>query len=246
MSKYTTGEIAKICGVSVRTVQYYDNRGILTPCELSEGGRRLYSEEDLNQMRIICFLREMGFSIDNIGTLFSDGNSEEVITLLIEDQTEHVEKEHRECEEKLNKLHEMKRLLKRFDRISPNSFGDIAHMMNNQRKRKKLLFFMLMIGIVMDIIEVSTLIYGIRTANWIPLWIGLPFVIALGVAISVLYFRRTVFICPHCHTIFRASLRKSFWARHTPNTRRLTCPNCGQTSFCVETYGKEEKKNGNA
>ena len=31
MSKYTTGEIAKLCGVSVRTVQYYDTRGILTP-----------------------------------------------------------------------------------------------------------------------------------------------------------------------------------------------------------------------
>ena len=31
MSKYTTGEIAKLCGVSVRTVQYYDERGILTP-----------------------------------------------------------------------------------------------------------------------------------------------------------------------------------------------------------------------
>lgn len=45
MSKYTTGEIAKLCGVSVRTVQYYDTRGILTPSELTEGGRRLYSED---------------------------------------------------------------------------------------------------------------------------------------------------------------------------------------------------------
>ena len=47
MSKYTTGEIAKLCGVSVRTVQYYDTRNILTPSELTEGGRRLYSEDYL-------------------------------------------------------------------------------------------------------------------------------------------------------------------------------------------------------
>ena len=47
MSRYTTGEIAKLCGVSVRTVQYYDQRGILVPGELSEGGRRLYSEDDV-------------------------------------------------------------------------------------------------------------------------------------------------------------------------------------------------------
>ena len=40
MSKYTTGEIAKLCGVSVRTVQYYDTRNILTPSELTEGRGR--------------------------------------------------------------------------------------------------------------------------------------------------------------------------------------------------------------
>lgn len=66
MSKYTTGEIAKLCGVSVRTVQYYDTRNILTPSELTEGGRRLYSEEDLKRMKIICFLRDAGISINSI------------------------------------------------------------------------------------------------------------------------------------------------------------------------------------
>ena len=69
MSKYTTGEIAKLCGVTVRTVQYYDTRGVLIPSELTEGGRRLYSEEDLQKMKIICFLRGLDFSIDNIATL---------------------------------------------------------------------------------------------------------------------------------------------------------------------------------
>ena len=64
MSKYTTGEIAKLCGVSVRTVQYYDDRGILIPSELSEGGRRLYSEDNLKRMHIICFLREVGIPIN--------------------------------------------------------------------------------------------------------------------------------------------------------------------------------------
>ena len=56
MSKYTTRELAKLCSVTVRTVQYYDTRGILIPSELSEGGRRLYSEDDLRRTKIICFL----------------------------------------------------------------------------------------------------------------------------------------------------------------------------------------------
>ena len=63
MSKYSTGELAKLCGVTVRTVQYYDTRGILIPSELSEGGRRLYSEDDLRRMKIICFLRGLDLTI---------------------------------------------------------------------------------------------------------------------------------------------------------------------------------------
>ena len=72
MSKYTTGEMAKLCGVSVRTVQYYDTRGILTPSELTEGGRRLYLEDDVKRMKIICFLRDVGISIKNIGELLTE------------------------------------------------------------------------------------------------------------------------------------------------------------------------------
>lgn len=73
MSKYTTGELAKLCSVTVRTVQYYDTRGILVPSELSEGGRRLYSGNDLKRMRIICFLRGLGISISSISELMTEG-----------------------------------------------------------------------------------------------------------------------------------------------------------------------------
>lgn len=93
MSKYTTGEIAKLCGVTVRTVQYYDTRGILVPTELSEGGRRLYSEDDLERMKIICFLRELGLPIDSIGQLLSEENPGNVISLLLEQQEQTLKEE---------------------------------------------------------------------------------------------------------------------------------------------------------
>ena len=83
---YTTGEVAKLCGVSVRTVQYYDTRNILTPSELSEGGRRLYSEEDVRRMKIICFLRDAGISISSIEGLLAEKEPGKVIHMLIEQQ----------------------------------------------------------------------------------------------------------------------------------------------------------------
>ena len=79
MSKYTTGELAKLCNVTVRTVQYYDKRGILIPTELSEGGRRLYSESDLQRLKVICFLREVDVPIDAISELLEEEHPEKVI-----------------------------------------------------------------------------------------------------------------------------------------------------------------------
>ncbi|MCF0233183.1 MAG: MerR family transcriptional regulator, partial [Enterococcus sp.] len=55
---YSTGELAKLANVSVRTVQYYDKRGILKPSDVTEGGRRIYTDSDLDKLKTICFLRK--------------------------------------------------------------------------------------------------------------------------------------------------------------------------------------------
>ena len=236
---YTTGEMAKLCGVSVRTVQYYDSRGILIPSELSEGGRRLYSEEDLKKMKIICFLRNIGLSINSIGELLEEDNSSAVISLLLGQQAQVLEEEIRERREKLQKVEEMTQELKLMNHISVESIGDIAYMMENKKKLKKVHTVMLAVGIPMDIIEVGTIWYWVETGNWIPFAIGMPIVIALAVWVSRYYFKHTVYICPECHEVFRPSFRQAFFASHTPKTRRLTCPSCGKKSFCVETYGED-------
>ena len=99
MSQYTTGEIAKLTGVTVRTVQYYDSRGILIPSDFSEGGRRLYSEEDLRKLRIICFLRELGIQINHINEILEADNAENVISVLLEQQLSEVKHELAEKEQ---------------------------------------------------------------------------------------------------------------------------------------------------
>ena len=99
MSRYTTGELAKLCNVSVRTVQYYDTRGILVPSELSEGGRRLYSENDLKLMKVICFLRELDISINTIAKLLNEDNFEDVIMLVLDEQQDALKNEIKEKED---------------------------------------------------------------------------------------------------------------------------------------------------
>ena len=138
MSKYTTGELARLCGVTVRTVQYYDARGILIPSELSEGGRRLYSEDDLKRMKIICFLRELELPIDAISQLLKEEHPEKVISLLIEQQEKALSEEISDKEAKLGKLRELKNGLKSQAAFSLETIGDIAAIMESKKNLKNM------------------------------------------------------------------------------------------------------------
>lgn len=62
----TVGEVAKKMGVTVRTLQYYDKEGLLSPSSESEGGRRLYTDKDLVTLHQIISLKSLGFSLDDI------------------------------------------------------------------------------------------------------------------------------------------------------------------------------------
>jgi len=62
----TVGEVAKKIGVTVRTLQYYDKEGLLSPSAESKGGRRLYIDRDLVTLHQIISLKSLGFSLDDI------------------------------------------------------------------------------------------------------------------------------------------------------------------------------------
>ncbi len=62
----TVGQVAKKMGVTVRTLQYYDKEGLLSPSAESEGGRRLYTDKDLVLLHQIKALKSLGFSLDAI------------------------------------------------------------------------------------------------------------------------------------------------------------------------------------
>ena len=240
MSKYTTGEVAKLCGVTVRTVQYYDNRGILVPSQLSEGGRRLYSEDDLKRMKVICFLRDLDLPINTIAQLLAEEHPEKVIDLLLQQQEAELKEEVRQRQEKLDKLTQLQRELKSVKHFSIESISDIAAIMENKKKLHRIRWTMIGVGLIAEIFEVGTVLLWAFEGVWWPfVCIGLPVAIGLSIWISIYYFKNVAYICPECHQVFHPRFREAFWASHTPTTRKLTCPKCGHKGFCIETYGAE-------
>ena len=240
MSKYTTGEIAKLCGVTVRTVQYYDARGIMIPSELSEGGRRLYSEDDLKRMKVICFLRELDLPIDAISQILKEEHPEKVVSLLVEQQETALAEEISEKQEKLGKLRELKNGLKSRAAFSLESIGDMAVVMESKNKLKKMHRMMLLTGLPVTALQWFSIIFWIVRGIWWPFILWVLVAVPWGILVSRHYFRHVQYICPECHEVFRPALREAFWANHTPTARKLTCTECGHKGFCVEIWGGDE------
>ena len=243
MSKYTTGEIAKLCGVSVRTVQYYDSRNILVPSELSEGGRRLYSEEDLKRMRIICFLREAGVPINRIGELFAEEHPEKIISILLDQQKQELREAIADSQKKLDIVETIKREMKELESFSVESIGDIAYVMKQKSKLNKMRWTMVLSGIPVTVLQWVSIVLWITHGLWWLFAIWACVAAAWSVFVSIWYFGHAAYICPECHDVFKPRFKEAFWAYHTPRMRRLTCPKCGHKGLCIEVYSEKEDNN---
>jgi len=62
----TISQIAKLTGVSIRTLQYYDEIGLLKPSEVTLSGYRLYDDDALERLQQILFFKEMDFKLREI------------------------------------------------------------------------------------------------------------------------------------------------------------------------------------
>lgn len=68
----TVKELAEITGISVRTLHYYDEIGLLTPTDRSEAGYRLYDDKALEVLRQILFFREFDISLREIKSVMEN------------------------------------------------------------------------------------------------------------------------------------------------------------------------------
>ena len=86
-NSYSIGEFSQITGLSVRTLRFYHERGILTPTSVDEAtGYRFYDDTKVEKARVIMRLRQMEFSIDDIAAVLGECTDEADILNYLERQ----------------------------------------------------------------------------------------------------------------------------------------------------------------
>lgn len=65
-------EVSKLIGVSKRTLQYYDEIGLLSPTEYTESGYRLYDDIAMKKLWKILLLKELGYQLNDIKKILDD------------------------------------------------------------------------------------------------------------------------------------------------------------------------------
>ena len=73
--RFSPKTLSDITGVSIRTLHYYHEKGLLVPQQMSANGYRYYNVQDISKLQYILFLKELDLTLKQIQTYF-EGDSD--------------------------------------------------------------------------------------------------------------------------------------------------------------------------
>lgn len=106
-TNWKVGELAKKTGLSVRTLHYYDQIGLLVPSRNKGNGHRLYTGTNIVRLQQIVSLKHLGFSLDEIKECLQSKNYSpgKIISLHIEQLRDYIKSQQNLCRQ-LEKIEE--------------------------------------------------------------------------------------------------------------------------------------------
>jgi DNA-binding transcriptional MerR regulator len=95
---FSVGQVARLAGITVRTLHHYDEIGLLTPGERTHAGYRRYTDTDLTRLQQILLYRELGFPLEEIAVILDEPHAGELT---------HLRRQHELLTRKAERLHEV-------------------------------------------------------------------------------------------------------------------------------------------
>ena len=121
----TVGELAKKMGVTIRTLQYYDKEGLLSPSAESEGGRRLYTDKDIVLLHQILSLKSLGFSLKDIKSRLISLKTPDDVAEALTEQADVLRKNMEQLKDSLVAIEQLKAEVLQIQTVNFKKYADI-------------------------------------------------------------------------------------------------------------------------
>ncbi|MBO0992914.1 MerR family transcriptional regulator [Bacillus sp. SD088] len=118
--EYSISKLAKLAGVSTRTLRYYDEVNLLKPARINSSGYRIYGQEEIDRLQQIRFFRELDVDLDTIVSIMNDPQF---------DQTEALQQHYARL---VNKRSHIDKLIQTLEKTIAHEKGDYS--MTNEEK----------------------------------------------------------------------------------------------------------------
>jgi len=128
----TVGEIAKKMDITVRTLQYYDKEGVLSPSASSEGGRRLYTHKDMVKLHQIQSMKYLGFSLCDIKTRLPSINTNEEVATVLKEQAKALREKIISLTEVLESIEKLNLEVLQMKTVDWEKYADIIHLLQTK------------------------------------------------------------------------------------------------------------------
>lgn len=134
---YTIGEFAGLTGLSVRTLHYYDEIGLLKPTKDASSGHRKYDREDLLAIqRIVCF-KFMGCSLDTIKELMRKDQYGSDLASVLQMQRSELEKQRDRLDTALNAVRRVSAMLEQGEEVDGGVIASLIHSIQTEQEQRE-------------------------------------------------------------------------------------------------------------
>lgn len=236
LKEYTTGELANICGVTKRTVQYYDKEKIVVPSKMSNGGRRIYTEDDLKKFQLVCLYKNLGLSLHEIKGILESDNQYSVVMELLNNQQEKIAKQIHDLKELHDKLATISNEIYVSKTISIKSDEELKNLYMRKKQHNKIdRLTYLLLGCYMIIMLLSFRLSSFIDDIYVYFIIGTN--ILLLCILIYIHVSQNAYVCPKCHKKFTITFLKDLLTLNNGKKGKyLKCPYCHQKNWIAETY----------
>jgi len=129
------GEMAKKAGITVRTLQYYDQEALLSPSAESDGGFRLYTDKDMVRLIQILTLKQLGFPLSEIKKRLTKLDTPEDVMDMLKEQSGQVRNKIKHLTESLEAMEKLNEEIAQMETVNFKKYADI--LLNLQIKNER-------------------------------------------------------------------------------------------------------------